>query len=140
MKSYGKNCVIFAMVKGILNHDNCIAMIQEKNKPEPRLWKLVGGTAEDGESVITTAAREVKEEIGITLYPLSENNIVYEAELKGKHGVHDFILVEGRYLAGEIKLGDEVERVAFFTPAQIREMIKRKQVIKSHADALRAYL
>ncbi|MFA4890664.1 MAG: NUDIX domain-containing protein [Candidatus Paceibacterota bacterium] len=128
------------MVKGILNHDNCIAMIQEKNKPEPRLWKLVGGTAEDGESVITTAAREVKEEIGITLYPLSENNIVYEAELKGKHGVHDFILVEGRYLAGEIKLGDEVERVAFFTPAQIREMIKRKQVIKSHADALRAYL
>lgn len=130
-----KNCVVFVMVKGAPRH--CIAMIQEKNKPDPRLWKLVGGTRENGESLETAARREVKEEIGIDI---EITNIVYEKELNGKYGLHDFVLLEGHYLAGEIKLGDEVERVKFFTPDEIREMIKNRQIVKNHADALRACL
>ena len=135
-----KSCVVFAIVKGIPGHDGCIAMIQEKNKPEPKLWKLVGGTRENGESLEDTAHREVGEELGIAIHSVMEHDIVYEAELKGKYGVHDFILVEGHYCAGEVVLGNEVERVGFFTPVQIKEMIKNRQVVKNHAEALRACL
>jgi len=135
-----KSCVVFVIVKGVLGYENCIVMIQEKNKPEPKLWKLVGGTRENGESLSDTASREVLEEIGVTLRDVSDNDVVYQAEIKGKHSPYDFILFEGRYLMGQITKGEEVEEIGFFSPAQIKEMIKNRQIVKNHADALRACL
>jgi len=128
------------MIEGIPGHNGCIPLIQEKNKPAPKLWKLVGGTKEIGESLEVTARREVREEIGIVIRSVSEDSIIYEKEMNNGFGPYDFLLAEGRYLGGEIKLGDEVERVDFFTPAQIKEMIKNRQIVKNHADALRACL
>lgn len=135
-----KSCVVFMVIRGVPGHDGCIAMIQEKNKPSPKLWKLVGGTRENGESLGVTAHREVLEEIGVEIHLISDDDVIYETKISGKFGSHDFILAEGRYLAGQIAKGDEVEEIGFFTPAQIKEMIKNRQVVKNHADALRVCL
>jgi ADP-ribose pyrophosphatase YjhB (NUDIX family) len=131
--------VVFVVVKGVPGYDDLIPLIQEKNKPAPKLWKLVGGTKEPGENLEDTAHREVGEELGISVL-LSEDDLVYEAELTGKHGRYDFVIMKGQYFAGEIKLGSEIENIGFFNAQQIREMIKNRQIVKNHADALRACL
>ena len=70
-----KSCVVFVVVKGVPGYEGYIPLIQEKNKPEPRLWKLIGGTRENFESLENTASREVKEEIGIDIVV---DDIIYE--------------------------------------------------------------
>jgi len=135
-----KGCVVFVVVKGMPGHEEDIAMVQEKNKPTPKLWKLAGGTKENGEFLEATAYREIHEELGIVLKALSEDDIIYRAELNGKYGSYDFVLFEGRYYSGAIQIGSEIERIEFFTKNQIAEMIKNKQIVKNHALALKSYL
>lgn len=140
MSLKNSDSVVFVVVEGIPNHEGKILMIQEKNKPAPRLWKLVGGTMENGETLRDTACREVFEETGILIHLVSDDDIFYEAELKGSSGCYNFVVLKGRYYSGEVRSGKEIETISFFTPSQIKEMIKNRQIVKNHAEALKCFL
>ena len=72
-------------------------------------WKFCGGQTKDDESLIETAARRVKEEMGIGIEILDENPFIIYTKKETPAGVFDVILVH--YLAkriGEIKPGKEI--------------------------------
>lgn len=78
-------------------------------------WKFCGGQIKDDESLMETATRRVKEEMGIDIEILDENPFIAYAKKKTPEGVMDVILVH--YLAkrlGEIKPGTEIREWNWF--------------------------
>jgi 8-oxo-dGTP diphosphatase len=53
-----------------LVHRGRVLLIQRTREPYNGLWTLPGGRLEPGEDAQTAAAREVKEELGLTVYAL----------------------------------------------------------------------
>jgi 8-oxo-dGTP diphosphatase len=53
-----------------LVHRGRVLLIQRTREPYSGLWTLPGGRLEPGEDAQTAAAREVKEELGLTVYAL----------------------------------------------------------------------
>lgn len=77
-----------------------------------------------------TAIREVDDEIGIVVeYP--EKEVLRIPKKK-----HDFIVLEARYFSGELKAKAEIERVEQFSFVQLSRMIKDKEILPDHAEAL----
>lgn len=74
--------------------------------PYPNMWDLLGGSVEEGESVVEAGLREVQEEIGVELSDLTIFGQYTSAEgheftiLRGKTDVRpgDVILTEGQRL------------------------------------------
>ncbi len=87
------------------------------------LWGLPGGRIEPGESVITAALREVKEETGfdvkisklIGIYSDPEERIV--TFLDNGDIVHQIdVILEAQISSGEMKCSEESEEIRFFPP------------------------
>ena len=57
---------IVMVVNRVLNET---ALVIEQSKPMPWYWKCPGGGGEEGETPLETAVSEVKEEIGVVLFP-----------------------------------------------------------------------
>lgn len=50
-------------------------------------WEIPGGVSEPGESVIDTALREMREEVGVNAIPDRMTGLYYESELDAHHFV-----------------------------------------------------
>lgn len=131
-----KGMAVFAVIEGIPKHEAEIPMIQDKNKPLPRMWKLIGGTTEDGESASWTILREVNEEIGINIIPPTEKDIVLKKELQK----YIFMAFKAKYYNGSIRQGSEISKLYFFTREEIVQMMQNGEIVSNHAEALKKYL
>ena len=90
------------------------------------LWKCPGGKGEGNESPVDTAVREIREETGISLDPLSLTQI-YRAD-KGTHDKYAFVVYLDE-LPPLKKVGDEGEMVAVW---QLDEMYEAVDILPSH--------
>lgn len=82
---------------------------------DTEFWKFCGGQVRDGEALLETAARRVKEEMGIDIKILDENPFITHAKKETPDGISDVILVH--YLAqriGDIKPGEEIRQWDWF--------------------------
>ncbi len=131
-----KGMAVFAVIEGIPKHEAEIIMIQDKNKPLPRMWKLIGGTTEDGESASWTILREVNEEIGINIIPPTEKDIILKKELQK----HIFVTFKAKYYNGSIRRGSEISKLNFFSSEEVVQMIQNGEIVPNHAEALKKYL
>lgn len=76
---------------------------------ETEFWKFCGGTVAEKESLLETAQREAKEELGIDLEVIDNNPFIMSIKKEADGKILDVILVH--YLAkriGEIKPGDDI--------------------------------
>ncbi len=80
-----------------------VLLIQRARKPYFGMWSLPGGRLEPGETAEQAAAREIREEVGLTVWRL--------------HPIRRMLLSEGRFVLqvfateafeGEIVISDEV--------------------------------
>jgi len=92
------------------------------NKPYPLMWEAVGGSAVAGDDSLTTALKEVREEIGITLDP--ENGQLFCTQKR----VDDFVdtwLFRQNVDINEVKLCPEETCGAMWaSEGKIRQMQK----------------
>ena len=123
-----RDYAVFVLVTGMQG----IPLVIEKGNFSKKMWKLPGGrpAPEDNMDKNITAMREVNDEIGIVVeYPEKE-------VFRIKKQKHDFIVLEAKYFSGDFIAKAEIERVELFNFAQIRQMIKEKQILPDHAEAL----
>lgn len=102
-------------VGGVVLRDNLILLVKRRNPPGKGLWAIPGGILRLGETLMEAVKREVREECGIRVEPISLMKVfdVIERDEKGKIRFH-YVIVD--YLCkvdGEedIRPGDDVEEV-----------------------------
>ena len=95
----------------ILNSDGHILLV--KQSYGPLNWELPGGGAEVGESIIETALREVREEIGLAVAAERTTGIYYEPATDLLH----FVFLCRRLDAdAQVQLNEEVTECEYWPP------------------------
>jgi 8-oxo-dGTP diphosphatase len=99
-------------------------------------WSLPGGLMDWGETVATTAAREVQEETGLTLVQLGRLVGVYSDPQRDPR-IHAVSIVVEAKVAGAFRVEDklEISDVQAFAP----EAIALDQLAHGHGEHLRDY-
>ena len=95
------------IVSGPVIVENNKVLLDKDNKED--IWKFCGGRVKENESLVTTAKRRSKEELGIDIEFLDENPYMTFAEKETADGSMDVILAH--FLArttGEIKPGADI--------------------------------
>ena len=101
------------VVAAIIKKDGNILLARNKQWPE-KIFGLITGFLEKGETPEAAVIREVKEELDL------------DAEIRELIGVYSFVernqLIIAYYLiaSGEIKLGDELAEIKMIPPAKLR--------------------
>ncbi len=139
MKKGGISTVVFLIIEKV-DGQKGIPLLQEKNRPEPRMWKLPGGTVEQGEYPELTAYRESQEETGLLIKRLCNEDIIFDEQKKGRFGPYRFVVYRAEYMRGITLLGDEVEKMGFFSPKEVRALLEQGEIVPTHAPALHKWL
>jgi NAD+ diphosphatase len=101
------------VVAAIIEKNGNVLLARNKQWPE-KIFGLITGFLEKGETPETAVKREIKEELGL------------DSEIIELIGVYSFFeqnqLIMAYYLsaAGEIKLGDELAEIRMIPPAKLR--------------------
>lgn len=117
--------------------DGKILMIKRAKPPAEDTWSVPGGSIELGETLFQAAVREVNEEAGLEIEPIpvfQTVDAVYRDE-SGRIQYHYLIVyVFARYVAGQVRAGDDASEAGWFsldqieglnTPGRTLETIKR---------------
>ena len=128
--------VCFAL---LINKQNKIVLVQDKDKPKPNLWKMPGGKKQRWEEYYSqTITRELNEEL-----PYSQARIATAKPLKklskGKPIPHMFIVFEGTYNF-PIKPGGELKKAKEFTKDEVMGLIRSEKLLTGHSEILREIL
>lgn len=102
--------------------ENNKVLLDKDNKDD--FWKFCGGKVKENESLIDTAKRRPKEELGIDIEFLDENPYMTFAEKETEKGSVDIILAH--FLAravGEIKPGPGIREWNWFDIGNLPENI-----------------
>lgn len=105
-----------------------IPTVMDPTKPAPVLEKLPGGKGHPGEDAQQCAARELEEEIGISVDEFDLRVITEED--RGSHIFTAFCIQLNRMPKGLKTIGDEGEMVNVRKPREIRAM--RSQILRPH--------
>lgn len=131
---------VFVIIEKVPGHEDKILLLQEKNRPEPRMWKLPGGTVEEYEWPEVTAYREIQEETGLLMKRLDSEDKIFDEERKSRTGQYRFIVFRGEYMRGTTLVGDEVERIGFFSKKEVETLIEKNKIVPTHIPVLKKYL
>ena len=92
----------------VLDGDNRVLLVKQRHEGKD-IWMLPGGGIEAGENALEAAAREVKEETGLTV---SVGNLLWHVEevsqKKGQRFVNFFL---AEVTGGTLELGEDPERI-----------------------------
>lgn len=101
-------------VGGILIEDSSILLVKRRNPPCKGFWSIPGGRQKHGETAIEAVKREILEETGLIVEPLSVFAIV-ELMPKGGEQSH-YVIIEFllRRIGGYLRPGSDAEEAGFF--------------------------
>lgn len=108
-------------------------LMQQRSKTDDRFpfqWASCGGAVTTGEISLTTAQREVEEEMGITidLHKFQKRN-QYFVDTNTSNYIIDLYVVEEDVLLSDITLDyTEVKKVDYFTLDIIKDMIRQNKM------------
>ena len=109
-------------------------LVRRKNEPDAGLWGFPGGHVDLGETALSAAARELREEtsvIGRPLQYLTNLDVI----LRDKHGIINFhfllAVVLCKYISGEPKADDDVSEAAWVA---VDDVLLGKIPCSEHVD------
>lgn len=114
-----------------------ILMVERAGEPLKGYWSLPGGLVETGERLEDAVRREILEETGLRIEPVSRFDI-FERIMRDSQGraEYHYLLVDYvcKVVGGELRAGDDVSRAAWVRRAELdqyqitegtREVIER---------------
>jgi ADP-ribose pyrophosphatase YjhB (NUDIX family) len=119
---------------GVIAFRGPLVLLVRRGKP-PRmgLWSLPGGAQHLGEPAETAARRELQEETGIEVGPLTLAAVVdgisrdEAARVRFHYTIIDYC---AQWLAGEARAGDDVAEVAWAAPAALADYALTPEVLR----------
>jgi len=96
----------------IVNQDGAVLMV--KHTYGKCNWEIPGGRAEEGESPVETAIREVREETGLVVVARHMTGYYYDYDAGGLHFVYRCAVPEGAN--GAVPDGAEVSECGYWRP------------------------
>jgi 8-oxo-dGTP diphosphatase len=115
----------FLAVSAVIVRDGEFLAVRRARPPMQGLFTLPGGGVEAGESLAEAVRREVQEETGLTIEPvtLAGYREVIARDERGRVERHFVILAfAARWVAGEPRLNDEVAEARWMRPAALRDL------------------
>jgi ADP-ribose pyrophosphatase YjhB (NUDIX family) len=126
-------------VSTLVRHRGRILLVKRSRPPLAGYWALPGGRVEAGEALAAAAAREVREETGLTIHDMRQVDIVEIIRRDDAGGVEGhFVLVVFRaeFQSGVPTAGDDAAE-ALWVPAAdlpaLRLTDDTKRMIAKHA-------
>lgn len=120
----------------VLNQRGKILLLQRssKDKFDPNKWEFPGGKLEQGQDTAHALEREVLEEAGIMVVPVSHIAYTYsEVNTSGKYKDYTYILIVGiaKYISGKVTLSKEHDKYKWVTKEEALKMDIRDEIRKS---------
>lgn len=116
-------------------------LVMNPDRPDPK-WKLAGGHKEPGETPLLTAMRENQGETGLRLPAEAYTTIDSGLEWRARPTGHWSILFMAKVPKDHIRLvhehdiGNEGEKVRYFTNEELATEIRHNTVLGSHLKKL----
>jgi ADP-ribose pyrophosphatase YjhB (NUDIX family) len=99
-----------------------VLLVRRARPPSPGVYTVPGGVVEAGETLTEAVAREVCEETGLVIAPvtLAGHREVIVRATDGRAERHFVILCfASRWVSGEVTLNDELDDYRWLVPAEI---------------------
>ena len=131
----GHKKIILPAVGAIIVRDGKILL---QRRSDNRLWGLVGGIMEMGETFEQTVIREAAEETGLVIRPDFLVGIYHNFDMVWTNGDEAHIICavyKASILSGEPRIDDESLELRFFAPAELPELFTA-----NHQRAMEDYL
>jgi ADP-ribose pyrophosphatase YjhB (NUDIX family) len=96
----------------VIQQDGKVLLTRRVNTPQQGLWTFPGGFVDAGEDPADAAERECFEETGLQVKVSGLLDVLSGQE--HPRGAHILIVYQGKYLAGELRPGDDADRADFF--------------------------
>lgn len=112
----------YLAVSAAIFRDGRVLIVRRAAPPSRGLYTLPGGGVELGETLTEAVIREVREETGLDVEPLSLAGYrqVIARDGAGRVERHFVILpFAARYIAGEVTLNEELAEARWLTPAEL---------------------
>ncbi|WP_421724467.1 NUDIX hydrolase [Bauldia sp.] len=117
--------------------DGRVLLVRRAKPPLRHQWAFPGGEVRFGELLVDAAAREVREETGLTVVidrqiDRAEIRLDDEDTGVGKHFV--IIVFAGRATAGDLRAGDDAADARWFTPGDLADLTVTADTARILAD------
>ena len=101
----------------LVEQDGRVLLVRRINEPYRGMWTLPAGFVDAGEDPARAAERECLEETNLQVYVTSLIDVLYGQE--HKRGAHILIAYRGEPYSGDIRPGDDVDQVAYFSQNEL---------------------
>ncbi len=112
-------------VGAVVMKDDAILLVRRAKPPGQALWAIPGGVLKLGETLQEGAAREIREETGITI-KVGKPIYVFDFIERDKAGrvLYHYVIIDliGKYLAGEINAADDAAECRWVRPEECRNL------------------
>ena len=118
----------------VVIHDDRVLLVKRRNEPDAGLWGFPGGHVDLGETALQAAARELREETGVTAHPrhyLTNVDVIVPGE--GDTFRHHFFLaaVLCDYVQGTPVAQDDVSEAQWWP---VRDVLSGSIPCSRHVD------
>ena len=101
----------------LIEQEGKVLLTRRINDPHRGAWTLPAGFVDAGEDPARAAERECLEETGLYVHVVSLLDVIYGQE--HPRGAHILIAYRGEILSGELRPGDDVDQVAFYSRREL---------------------
>lgn len=108
-------------VGGVVVHEGRVLLIRRGKEPLKGCWSVPGGTVELGESLEEAVVRELREETGVEVRPVSTITVFDRIDRRDGEVLYHYVIVDFlcELLSGAPRAGSDAEAVALASPAEL---------------------
>ena len=115
----------------VVQRNGKVLLVRRAYNPKKGFWTLPVGYVDAGEHPARAAERECREETGLNVQTVKLLDIISGQE--HPRGAHIIIFYQGEVIDGDLKAGDDVDKVGFYTLESLPNLaFKTTQMLFDH--------